>query len=81
MATASLLKSKALALLANGRRYQEINKPGPRLNCFDCNPFYERGQVGDSGEVTGKDGRVLIKDTFIAPSGQIVHRGTLEAGR
>ncbi|NMA92885.1 MAG: alanine--tRNA ligase [Firmicutes bacterium] len=78
------LKSKALALLVNGRRYQEINKPGTEVELlFDCTPFYAEagGQVGDSGEVTGKDGRVLIKDTFIAPSGQIVHRGTLEAGR
>ncbi|HXK33885.1 MAG TPA: alanine--tRNA ligase [Dehalococcoidia bacterium] len=46
-------------------------------------PFYPEGggQVGDTGEVAGPDGRVAVEDTQSPAEGLIVHRGRVVQGR
>ena len=76
-------KSRILALLVNGQRCPEVNKPGTEVELFlDRTPFYAEGggQVGDSGTISGKHGQLTVSATFTTPSGQIVHRGTLQQG-
>lgn len=46
-------------------------------------PFYPEGggQVGDTGEIIGPQGRVAVEDTQAPAEGLIVHRGRVIAGR
>ncbi len=46
-------------------------------------PFYPEGggQMGDSGEIVGPNGRIVIDDTQAAAEGLIVHRGRVAEGR
>ena len=46
-------------------------------------PFYAEGggQVGDTGEIAGPNGRVAVDDTQAAAEGLIVHRGRVVEGR
>ncbi|HHX87284.1 MAG TPA: alanine--tRNA ligase [Firmicutes bacterium] len=76
-------KSRILALLIDGKRCPEANKPGTKVELFlDRTPFYAEGggQIGDTGTIIGKRGQLTVNDTFTTPSGQIVHRGILQQG-
>ena len=46
-------------------------------------PFYgERGgQVGDSGLLTSPQVTIEVKDTILAPDGQVVHQGLVTSGQ
>jgi len=45
-------------------------------------PFYgeQGGQVGDTGEISGRDASFRVEDTRIPLTGMIAHRGVLESG-
>ena len=45
-------------------------------------PFYAEGggQVGDAGEISGANGRVIVRDTQEAMPGLIIHFGTVAEG-
>ncbi len=46
-------------------------------------PFYAEGggQVGDTGEIAGPDGRVAVEDTQSPAEGLVAHRGRVVQGR
>jgi alanyl-tRNA synthetase len=66
-----------------GGRLDERAPEGAEVEVvLDRTPFYAEsgGQVGDSGEINGPGGRVVVDDTQRPYGGIVVHRGTVAAG-
>ncbi len=70
---ALLVDNEPTGLASQGQRVEVVLKE---------TPFYPEGggQVGDSGTITGPDGRVKVEDTHAPIAGLIVHRGVVEEG-
>ena len=71
-----------LALLAEGESAGVINEGQEASLVLDATPFYAEmgGQVGDTGEISGKSGRFIVTDTIKTTLGIIVHRGKMLSG-
>jgi alanyl-tRNA synthetase len=70
------------ALVVNGQRADRARK-GDRVEVVvAATPFYGEsgGQVGDSGVVSGPNGRVAVRDAQRPVPGLVVHRGDVEDG-
>lgn len=71
------------AILAGGKNVQKARE-GDEVEIFLLGetPFYPEGggQVGDTGEFRGPDGRVEVTDTQMPLTGLIVHRGRVIEG-
>jgi alanyl-tRNA synthetase len=75
---------RVLLLVADGQAVEQADAGTPVEIVTDRTPFYGEagGQVGDQGRLTGADGAVVrIEDTIKDPTGLIIHRGTVTAGR
>src|SRR5262245_21447656 len=68
--------ARILALVAGGRRRREAVAGDEVEVILDRTPFYAEsgGQIGDTGHITGRQGRGEIADTQYAVPGLIVHR-------
>ena len=79
-------RSTVVFLLSDGKRLQEqgdsISEGQDVEVILRETPFYGEmgGQVGDSGEIRGPKGKVVIANTIKGPSDLIIHRGKVVAG-
>jgi alanyl-tRNA synthetase len=75
-------RSPVKALVVNGQRADRARK-GDRVEVVvAATPFYGEsgGQVGDTGVVSGPNGRVAVRDAQRPVPGLVVHRGDVEDG-
>ena len=75
-------KAKVLSLVVEGKP-QEAASEGEQVEVvLDMTPFYAEmgGQVADTGEIIGKQGKLAVSDTVWANGEIIVHRGKVADG-
>jgi len=78
----STSRAKLLELKVEGQ-LAETASQGDEVNIIlDKTPFYGEmgGQVGDTGEIGGSKGKVVVTDTIRSPSDVIVHQGKVIEG-
>jgi alanyl-tRNA synthetase len=70
------------AILVDGVAVDRIEAGKAAEIVLFSTPFYgeQGGQVGDTGEISGRDASFRVEDTRIPLTGMIAHRGLLEAG-
>ncbi|UCD80565.1 MAG: alanine--tRNA ligase, partial [Desulfobacterales bacterium] len=75
--------SKILVIVADGEEISEATEGQELEVVTESTPFYAEsgGQVGDTGTLTGSDFEMEVLDTVKDPTGLIIHRGKLLAGR
>jgi alanyl-tRNA synthetase len=77
--------ARVTGLVVGGARVQVVDGEGTEVEVvLDRTPFYAEagGQVGDTGELDGPDGRVEVVDTVYGlPGTLVVHRGRVTSGR
>ena len=68
--------ARILAMVANGRRRREAVAGDEVEVILDRTPFYAEsgGQIGDTGVITGRQGRGEVVDTQYRGAGLIAHR-------
>jgi alanyl-tRNA synthetase len=74
--------AKVLSLVVDGKP-QEAASEGEQVEVvMDMTPFYAEmgGQVADTGEIIGKQGKLAVSDTVWANGEIIVHRGKVVDG-
>ncbi|MEE4609245.1 MAG: alanine--tRNA ligase, partial [Desulfobacteraceae bacterium] len=75
---------RVLLLVTDGQAVAQADAGAQVEIVTDRTPFYGEagGQVGDQGRIAGAAGaEVRIEDTIKDPTGLIIHRGTVVAGR
>ncbi|MDD3992072.1 MAG: alanine--tRNA ligase, partial [Desulfobacteraceae bacterium] len=75
---------RVLLLVTDGQAVEQAETGASVEIVTDRTPFYGEagGQVGDQGRMIGASGaEVRIEDTIKDPTGMIIHRGTVSAGR
>jgi len=75
-------KAKVLSLVVDGKT-QEAASEGQQVEVvLDSTPFYAEmgGQVTDTGEIAGKQGKIAVGDVVWANGEIIVHRGKVVDG-
>ncbi len=74
-------KARIISLRVNGRSLENSRKGQQVEVVLDRTPFYVEmgGQVGDTGEIRGRNGRIMVTDS-IWPN-VIVHRGRVVKGQ
>ncbi len=74
--------ARILAMVADGRRRREAVAGDEVELVLDQTPCYAEsgGQVGDTGQVTGRQGRGAVLDTYLRGPGLIVHRMRVTEG-
>jgi alanyl-tRNA synthetase len=74
--------AEILALLRDGRRVASAMEGEEVEIVLNVTPFYgeQGGQVGDRGRIVTQGGIVVVTDTVVTPTEQIVHRGRVESG-
>jgi alanyl-tRNA synthetase len=78
----TICKAKVLSLVVDGKP-QEAASEGEHVEVvLDTTPFYAEmgGQVADTGEIIGKQGKLAVSDTIWANGEIIVHRGKVVDG-
>jgi alanyl-tRNA synthetase len=77
-------EARVLLVVADGQGVAEAG-PGTEVEIVtDRTPFYGEagGQVGDQGRITtAEGGQVAVEDTIKDPTGLIIHKGRVTAGR
>jgi len=75
--------SKVLLIVVDGEEVAEASE-GQQLEVVtEVTPFYAEagGQVGDTGIIAGPDCEMEVRDTVKDPTGLIIHKGRVTAGR
>jgi alanyl-tRNA synthetase len=74
--------ARILAMVAGGRRRREAVAGDEIEVILDRTPFYAEsgGQIGDTGAITGRQGRGAVVDTQYRGAGLIAHRLRVEEG-
>jgi alanyl-tRNA synthetase len=75
--------ARILAMVSGNRRRPEAQEGETVELVLDRTPAYPEsgGQIGDTGTLTGRDGRGRIADTYYRGGKLIVHRVEVQAGR
>ncbi|GAH74621.1 unnamed protein product, partial [marine sediment metagenome] len=75
-------QSKILGLRVKGQPKGTASQGDEVGIILDKTPFYGEmgGQVGDSGEISGSKGKVVVTNTIRSPSDVIIHRGRVVEG-
>ncbi len=78
----SKCKSTVIALSVDGQSLTKVHHDQNVEVALTETPFYGEmgGQVGDSGEIRGKEGRIAITDTVWPTPQVIIHRGKVVEG-
>jgi alanyl-tRNA synthetase len=76
-------ESKILVMVADGEEVSEAAEGRQVEIVTENTPFYAEsgGQVGDTGTISGSDFEVAVLDTVKDPTGLIIHKGKLTAGK
>jgi alanyl-tRNA synthetase len=76
-------RSSVAALLREGAEVSEVAEGDAVELVCETTPFYAEsgGQVGDTGEIVGPDGRIQVRDVHRPVEGLIVHGGVVTLGR
>ncbi|MHC1742173.1 MAG: alanine--tRNA ligase [Syntrophobacteraceae bacterium] len=76
-------ESKLVALVREGESLGSVEKGMDVEVVVESTPFYGEsgGQVGDTGEITGPAGKIVVADTLKLPGDLFVHIGKVEEGR
>jgi alanyl-tRNA synthetase len=75
-------KSNIVSLSVANKPAKKIEKSQEANLLLDCTPFYGEmgGQVGDTGEIRGRNGLFEVGNTVQVPPGIIVHQGRVTDG-
>ncbi|MBN1176505.1 MAG: alanine--tRNA ligase [Dehalococcoidales bacterium] len=75
-------KAKIVGLMIDGAAVDVLETGQEAGLVLDTSPFYAEmgGQVGDTGEIIGENGKFTVTDTVRMPPDITVHRGTVTAG-
>jgi len=75
-------RSKVRDLVTNESSVRNVAEGSEVDVILDKTPFYGEmgGQVGDSGEINSKKGKVVVTNTLRTPSDVIIHRGKVVEG-
>jgi alanyl-tRNA synthetase len=75
-------KAVAMAMAVDGKFHEVIDKGQKVEVVLDRTPFYAEmgGQVGDTGELTGAQGRIRVTETVTSATGLVVHLGEVTEG-
>ncbi|HSH73980.1 MAG TPA: alanine--tRNA ligase [Methylophilaceae bacterium] len=75
--------AKVLALYKDGAAVNELNEGDLGIVVLDETPFYAEsgGQIGDSGELRGRDGIFAVEDTQKIQAAVFGHHGILKTGK
>jgi len=75
-------KSNIVSLSVANKPAKKIEKGQEANLLLDCTPFYGEmgGQVGDTGEIRGRNGLFEVGNTVQVPPGIIVHQGKVTDG-
>lgn len=75
-------KARILSIVVDGKQQEAASEGEQAEVVLDCTPFYAEmgGQVADTGEITGKQGKLAVSDTVWANGETIVHRGKVVEG-
>ncbi len=75
-------RAKILHLVANKGSARSVAEGSAVDVVLDKTPFYGEmgGQVGDTGEINSRKGKVTVVDTLRTPSDAIIHRGKVVEG-
>ena len=78
----STSRAKLLELKVKGQLAETASQGDEVDIILDRTPFYGEmgGQVGDTGEISGSKGKVVVTNTIRSPSDVIVHRGKVIEG-
>jgi alanyl-tRNA synthetase len=76
------VRSKIIVLGVKAQGVQLASQGDEVDIVLDKTPFYGEmgGQVGDSGEISSRKGKVVVTDTLRTPSDVIIHRGKVVEG-
>jgi alanyl-tRNA synthetase len=76
-------EAKILVMVADGEEVTEAGEDQQVEIVTESTPFYAEsgGQVGDSGTITGPGFEVAVTDTVKDPTGLIIHKGNVTAGK
>jgi alanyl-tRNA synthetase len=74
--------ARVIGLLVDGRQTDKVEAGQEASVVLDVSPFYGEmgGQLGDTGEIVGADGRFTVSDTVRAEPDIIVHKGKVVEG-
>jgi alanyl-tRNA synthetase len=77
------MEARVLLLVRDGEKVQSAEGDGTVEVVTDATPFYGEsgGQVGDQGTITAPGMSLEVTDTIKDPTGLIIHKGRLTAGR
>ncbi len=75
-------KATIVKLLVNGSEAETVGEGREAGLVLDTTPFYGEmgGQLGDTGEIRGQNGRFQVTDTIRTASDIVVHQGHLTEG-
>jgi alanyl-tRNA synthetase len=75
-------QGKIVALIAGGKRVDEVSAGAECELVSDLTPFYGEagGQIGDQGRIRSDGGRLVVEDTVKPKTGLFVHRGRVDSG-
>jgi alanyl-tRNA synthetase len=76
------MEAKVLLLVQDGQKVQAADGGAVEV-VTDATPFYGEsgGQVGDQGMITARGLTLEVSDTIKDPTGLIIHKGRITAGR
>jgi alanyl-tRNA synthetase len=74
--------STIIELSVDNKTADKIEKGQEASLILDCTPFYGEmgGQVGDTGEIRGRNGLFKVTNTIQVPPGVIIHQGKVAEG-
>ncbi|MCK5181802.1 MAG: alanine--tRNA ligase, partial [Dehalococcoidia bacterium] len=75
-------RSRVRNLITEGSSLRSVSEAGEVDVMLNKTPFYGEmgGQVGDTGEISSKKGKIAITNTLRTPSDVIIHRGKVVEG-